>query len=51
MILALKMKTIIKIILTLILMLLCSCATTKFNLMVGPTGEEQQVYIENIKCY
>lgn len=49
-ILDLKMKTIIKIILTLILMLLCSCATTKFNLMVGPTGEEQQVYIENIKC-
>lgn len=32
-------------------MLLCSCATIKFNLMVGPTGEEQQTYIENIKHY
>lgn len=23
----------------------------KFNLMVGPTGEEQKTYIENIKQY
>ena len=33
------------------LILLSSCATTKFNLMVGPTGEEQKTYIENIKQY
>ena len=31
--------------------LISSCATTKFNLMVGPTGEEQKTYIENIKQY
>jgi hypothetical protein len=45
------MKNIKKIILILILILLSSCATTKFNLMVGPTGEEQKTYIENIKQY
>lgn len=50
-ILDLKMKNIKKIILILILILLSSCATTKFNLMVGPTGEEQKTYIENIKQY
>lgn len=45
------MKNIKKIILILILVSLSSCATTKFNLMVGPTGEEQKTYIENVKQY
>lgn len=45
------MKTLIKIILIILAVLLVACSTMKPNVMIGPIGEAQKTYIENIKTY
>lgn len=43
------MKTIIKIILIILAIFSISCGTIKPNIMIGPTGDAQKTYIENLK--
>lgn len=45
------MKTLIKIILIILALFMVACCTIKPNIMIGPTGEAQETYIENIKTY
>ncbi len=45
------MKTIIKIILVILVIFSVSCGTIKPNIMIGPTGDTQKTYIEDIKYY
>lgn len=45
------MKTIIKIILIILVTFSVSCGVIKPNIMIGPTGDLQETYIENIKYY
>ena len=46
-----KIKTIIKIILIIELIFITGCGTIKPNVMIGPTGDVQKTYVENIKYY
>lgn len=46
-----KMKTIVKIVIIVLVILNISCGTIKPNIMIGPTGDTQKTYIEDIKYY
>lgn len=45
------MKTIVKIVITVLVILNISCGTIKPNIIIGPTGDTQKTYIENVRYY